>query len=117
MARRSALALCLVFAACTPLKIVGDNLASLGRAPRPVPNKIVHPERPDARLVVTWVGHATVLLQMDDVYLLTDPVFTSTIGQITKRLVEPGLDVDSLPTIDAVLVSHMHFDHLSLGSL
>ena len=48
---------------------------------------------------------------------LTDPVFTSTVGQFSKRLVEPGLDPKDLPPVDAVVVSHLHFDHLSLGSL
>src|SRR4029078_1974831 len=48
---------------------------------------------------------------------LTDPVSTTTVGQVRKRLVEPGLDPKDLPPIDAVLVSHMHYDHLSLGSL
>jgi L-ascorbate metabolism protein UlaG (beta-lactamase superfamily) len=39
------------------------------------------------------------------------------VGQLSKRVVEPGIDADKLPPIDAVLISHMHFDHLSLGSL
>jgi L-ascorbate metabolism protein UlaG (beta-lactamase superfamily) len=73
--------------------------------------------RSDARLAVLWVGHATTLIQMDDKIILTDPVFTSTVGQLSKRLVEPGLDVENVPPVDAVLISHLHFDHLSLGSL
>jgi L-ascorbate metabolism protein UlaG (beta-lactamase superfamily) len=44
-------------------------------------------------------------------------VFTGSVGQISKRLVEPGLDPANLPPVDATLISHMHFDHLSLGSL
>jgi N-acyl-phosphatidylethanolamine-hydrolysing phospholipase D len=84
---------------------------------RPVPNKLENPVRPGAGLAVLWVGHATVLVQIEDKFILTDPVFTDTVGQISKRLVEPGLTPDALPMIDAVLVSHMHFDHLSLGSL
>jgi N-acyl-phosphatidylethanolamine-hydrolysing phospholipase D len=63
------------------------------------------------------VGHATVLIQIDDKLILTDPVFTDTVGQASKRLVEPGLDPEDLPPVDAVIISHMHFDHLSLGSL
>jgi L-ascorbate metabolism protein UlaG (beta-lactamase superfamily) len=83
----------------------------------PVANKIEDPVRPDAELAVLWVGHATVLVQIGDRFVLTDPVFTDTVGQISKRLIEPGIDVENLPPVDVVLVSHMHFDHLSLGSL
>lgn len=89
---------------------------SLLRAPERV-EKVKDPVRPDARLSVLWVGHATALVQIDDKFILTDPVFTSTVGQLSKRLVEPGIEPERLPPIDAVVVSHMHFDHLSLGSL
>lgn len=82
-----------------------------------IPNKITQPIRSDARLAVLWVGHATVLLQMEDRLILTDPVFTSAVGQLSKRTVEPGLEVSAVPHLDAVLISHLHFDHLSLGSL
>jgi len=84
---------------------------------RKVESKIVDPVRPGAELAVLWVGHATVLVQIADKFVLTDPVFTDTVGQVSKRLVEPGLDAENLPPLDLVLVSHMHFDHLSLGSL
>jgi L-ascorbate metabolism protein UlaG (beta-lactamase superfamily) len=84
---------------------------------RPVEQKLENPVRPDAELAVLWVGHATVLVQIADRFVLTDPVFTDTVGQVSKRLVEPGIDVEALPPLDLVLVSHMHFDHLSLGSL
>jgi L-ascorbate metabolism protein UlaG (beta-lactamase superfamily) len=84
---------------------------------REVRPKITDPVRPDAELAVLWVGHATVLIQIADRFVLTDPVFTDTVGQVSKRLVEPGIDPENLPPLDVVLVSHMHFDHLSLGSL
>jgi L-ascorbate metabolism protein UlaG (beta-lactamase superfamily) len=84
---------------------------------RPVEHKIQNPVRPDAELAVLWVGHATVLVQIADRFVLTDPVFTDTVGQVSKRLIEPGIDAEALPPLDMVLVSHMHFDHLSLGSL
>ncbi len=86
-------------------------------SPLPVPNRITQPRRADARLAVLWVGHATVLLQMDDKLILTDPLLENTVGQLTRRLQEPGIDPANLPPLDAVVVSHMHFDHLSLGSL
>ncbi|MHB9004932.1 MAG: MBL fold metallo-hydrolase [Coriobacteriia bacterium] len=101
---------------CRLGQLLTRNLAAFGEE-RSLPNKITHPARPDARLAVLWVGHATALIQMDDRFILTDPVFTETVGQISPRLVEPGIEVKNLPPVDAVLISHMHFDHLSLGSL
>jgi L-ascorbate metabolism protein UlaG (beta-lactamase superfamily) len=82
-----------------------------------VPNRITQPRRDDARLAVLWVGHATTLLQMDDRFVLTDPLLTDSVGQLSQRLQEPGIDPSNLPPLDVVLVSHMHYDHLSLGSL
>lgn len=84
---------------------------------RPPRYRVTEPRVEGARLVATWVGHATVLLQMDDRFVLTDPVFTSTVGVISRRYVAPGISPEDLPRVDAVLVSHLHFDHLSLGSL
>jgi N-acyl-phosphatidylethanolamine-hydrolysing phospholipase D len=98
-------------------RFLGRNLATLGADMRPVPARITAPARADARLAALWVGHASVLVQLDDKFILTDPVFTDTVGQISRRLVEPGLAVEDLPAIDAVLISHLHFDHLSLGTL
>jgi L-ascorbate metabolism protein UlaG (beta-lactamase superfamily) len=54
---------------------------------------------------------------MDDKFILTDPFFTRSVGELSVRLQEPGLDPANLPPLDAVVISHMHFDHLSLGSL
>lgn len=79
--------------------------------------KTTDPVQKDARLAVLWIGHSSALIQIDDKLVLTDPVFTSTVGQLDKRLVEPGLDPEHLPPVDAVLVSNVTFDHLSLGSL
>jgi len=85
--------------------------------PASIAHKIRDPRRADARLSVLWIGHATALVQMDDVFVLTDPVFTRTVGQLSRRLVEPGLDPSDLPPLAAVVISHMHFDHLSYDSL
>lgn len=114
-----ALALALVAAAapgCFVARAGGRVVKSLFSSPREVV-KNKEPVTPDARLAVVWVGHSTALIQLDDKVVLTDPVFTSTVGQLSKRLVEPGIDPKDLPPVDVALVSHMHFDHLSLGSL
>lgn len=116
-----ACALALLASSCDKVSLfarfVGKNTATLARPMQPAPFASRRPERPEARLVATWVGHATVLVQLDDKFVLTDPVFTSSVGQVSKRLVEPGLRPSHLPRIDATLISHLHFDHLSLGSL
>jgi hypothetical protein len=93
------------------------NAATLVTPMQPAPFKSKKPKRPDARLGALWVGHATVLVQLDDKFVLTDPVFTDSVGQISKRMVEPGIEIADLPPVDAALISHMHFDHLSLGTL
>jgi L-ascorbate metabolism protein UlaG (beta-lactamase superfamily) len=75
-------------------------------------------------LSAVWVGHATVLLRIDGMTILTDPVFSSRIGLGLwlatlgpKRRVAPALSIASLPPIDLILVSHAHFDHLDRQSL
>ena len=103
-------------ASCTIGRAAGRSASSLFASPRKV-TKLEKPIDKDARLAVLWIGHATALVQIDDKVILTDPVFTTTVGQFSKRLVEPGLDPENLPPLDAVLISHLHFDHLSLGSL
>ena len=101
----------------------GFAVRALGRSldvpaePRHVQHKLHDARRPDARLAVLWIGHATALLQLDDKYVLTDPVFTPSVGGISRRLVEPGFDAADLPPLAAAVVSHMHMDHLSYDSL
>ena len=101
---------------CVFVRAAGRAGGSLFMSPRKV-EKLKEPIDKNARLAVLWVGHATALVQIDDKVILTDPVFTSSVGQLSKRLVEPGLDPENLPPVDAVIISHLHFDHLSLGSL
>ena len=115
--RRLALALALCLTACAPGTIFAGNAAAFFQTPASVPHKIQHPYRSDARLAVLWIGHASTLIQIDDKLVLTDPVFTETVGQVLRRLVEPGLDPEALPRIDAAIISHLHPDHLSLPSL
>lgn len=120
--RRRAVALlalaALPSAGCVLEKIFQRNVVALVSTPQPVLHRLRDPVRKDARLAALWVGHATVLLQLDDKFILTDPVFTDTVGGgFSRRLVEPGIAVNDLPPIDLAVVSHLHFDHLSLSSL
>jgi L-ascorbate metabolism protein UlaG (beta-lactamase superfamily) len=64
---------------------------------------------------VTWMGHSTVLVEIDGVRLLTDPALRSRVGHL--RRVGPFDDFEVLCDVDAVLVSHLHHDHLDLPSL
>jgi N-acyl-phosphatidylethanolamine-hydrolysing phospholipase D len=96
---------------------IGRNTAAFFGSTDTIPGRMDNPRRADAGLSVLWIGHATVLIQIDGKFILTDPVFTRTVGLFSRRLVEPGLAPDALPECDVVLISHMHIDHLSPLSL
>lgn len=66
-------------------------------------------------LHVTWGGHATVLIEMDGVRLVTDPVLRSRVIHLRRHAPDPG--VDFVSNVDAILISHLHFDHLDLPTL
>jgi L-ascorbate metabolism protein UlaG (beta-lactamase superfamily) len=79
---------------------------------------------PDTGLHAAWIGHSTVLLKLDGITVLTDPVFSARagirLGPVTvglKRLVAPALELRALPPIDVILLSHAHMDHFDLPSL
>jgi L-ascorbate metabolism protein UlaG (beta-lactamase superfamily) len=70
---------------------------------------------------VTWIGHASSLIQMGGFNVLTDPHFSERAGPVQfagpKRFQAPGLSISQLPRIDAVVISHNHYDHLDLQSV
>ena len=66
---------------------------------------------------VTWIGHATLLVQAGGVAVLTDPVFSDRLGGVVRRLAPPGLELGQLPPLDAVVISHNHRDHLDEPSV
>jgi L-ascorbate metabolism protein UlaG (beta-lactamase superfamily) len=66
---------------------------------------------------LTWLGHASFLVQLDGVSLLVDPALHDAIFGGIARNVPPGVPIDSLPPIDAQLVTHNHYDHLDLPTL
>ena len=74
------------------------------------------PARPedDTRQRLTWLGHSTVLLEVDGARLLTDPVLRARVLHL--RRVGEALPLDP-QSVDAVLISHIHYDHLDLPSL
>jgi N-acyl-phosphatidylethanolamine-hydrolysing phospholipase D len=77
---------------------------------------VARPRAPAGEVRVTWVGHATFLLQIGGLNLLTDPVWSRRASPLRwlgpARFVPPGIPWEQLPPIDAVLLSHDHYDHL-----
>lgn len=75
-------------------------------------------------LAAAWIGHATVLLRVGGLNIITDPVFSNRVGiglglmtAGPTRLLAPALKIRELPRIDLILVSHAHFDHLDRPTL
>ena len=100
-------------------------------APFPVPQVDTIPKvQPiDARLIqapssplqVTWIGHASALVQIDGVNILTDPVFSDRASPVSmwgpRRYTPPAMGLGQLPRIDYVVISHNHYDHLDLPTV
>lgn len=79
--------------------------------------KILKPNT--SRVQATWIGHSTVLVQIGGYNILTDPIFESSCSPIghPKRVVAPAIQLDDLPHIDVVVISHGHYDHLCKKSV
>ena len=84
----------------------------VGPTAKPIRNGAL-PVTGAGEIAVTYVGHATTLVQLGGVTVLTDPVYSDRLF-VPKRLVEPGIPIGDLPPLDLVLVSHGHFDHLDV---
>ena len=73
------------------------------------------------RLIVTMVGHATMLIQTAGLNIVTDPVWSDRVSPLSfvgpKRVNPPGIGKDALPPVDVILLSHNHYDHLDLATL
>lgn len=69
----------------------------------------------------TLIGHATVLIQVNGINILTDPVYAQRSSPVSwagpKRVRRPAINFDDLPIIDVVIISHNHYDHLDLETL
>jgi L-ascorbate metabolism protein UlaG (beta-lactamase superfamily) len=76
---------------------------------------------PPGTLRITPIGHSTFLIQMDEINILTDPIWSDRCSPVSwagpKRRQPPGIRFEDLPRIDVVLVSHNHYDHLDLPTL
>ncbi len=75
----------------------------------------------DGKLRISFVGHATVLIQVAGLNILTDPLWSKRASPISwagpKRVIDPGIKMQDLPKIDVILISHNHYDHLDLATL
>jgi len=83
-------------------------------------------DRPPERVMgsqvrLSYVGHATVLIQTESLNILTDPIWETWASPVkiskTKRVSQPAIRFDDLPKIDCILISHNHYDHLCLETL
>jgi L-ascorbate metabolism protein UlaG (beta-lactamase superfamily) len=108
-----------------PMRFVNRWLGDDERAkwPESVP---IRPTVPPHRVVggemlVTWIGHATVLIQTEGVNILTDPIWSERASPFSflgpRRVRAPGVRFEDLPRIDLVLVSHNHYDHMDVPTL
>ena len=103
------------------LRRFGTLFRSDAGAPKTVASKAAFLRDNITTPTVTWIGHATLLVQMEGVNFLTDPIWSQTPSPLPpvgpSRWVDPGMDIEELPSIDFVVISHNHFDHLDLPTL
>jgi L-ascorbate metabolism protein UlaG (beta-lactamase superfamily) len=81
----------------------------------------IYASKPRSGLRITWMGHATSIIEIDGVRILTDPVWDERAAPTNwsgpKRFFPAPLELKNLPAIDAVIVSHNHYDHLGAGTI
>lgn len=98
----------------TPTPIVLPDLTFIQGNGNPATSAMMQP-------AITWIGHATMLVQANGLNVLTDPIFSERASPIQalgpKRVQAPGVSLAQLPPIDVVLISHNHYDHLDKTSV
>lgn len=98
-----------------------QGLPKPAKQPTPVVEADVGLLKTTQQPTVTWIGHGTALVQANGLNVLTDPIFSERASPIQlfgpKRAQPPGVAMADLPPIDAVLISHNHYDHLDRASV
>lgn len=114
----------------TSLELARWRIARQWRADPP-PHRILHPEGTRSprtanndgtalrtgNNTITWVGHASLVIQIDGKTIVCDPVWSGALIGGFRRHAGPGLPLRALPPVDAILLSHNHYDHLDLPTL
>ncbi|MFP2907045.1 MBL fold metallo-hydrolase [Pyxidicoccus sp. 3LFB2] len=109
-----------------PLPLLGEYFFGGAQRTPPAPLPLLSPldtwaRRPDSGFRVTWLGHSTMLLELDGARILTDPVWGERASPMSfagpKRFHPAPVPLESLPELDAVLVSHDHYDHLCRATI
>ncbi|GAQ81915.1 N-acyl-phosphatidylethanolamine-hydrolyzing phospholipase D [Klebsormidium nitens] len=99
-------------------KVTTDMVKAL-QPVEPDLEKIIAP--PNNKIQLTWIGHATYLMQMEGLTILTDPVWGDRCSPSKwfgpKRHVQPPLPLSKLPEVDVILISHNHYDHLDVDTI
>ncbi|MBZ4416486.1 MBL fold metallo-hydrolase [Myxococcus sp. RHSTA-1-4] len=109
-----------------PLPLLGEYFFKGAQRTPPAPLPLLSPleawtRRPESGFRVTWLGHSTMLLELDGARILTDPVFGERASPMAfagpKRFHPVPVPLESLPELDVVLVSHDHYDHLCRATI
>ncbi|MCB1321155.1 MAG: MBL fold metallo-hydrolase, partial [Leptospiraceae bacterium] len=78
-------------------------------------------DHPTEGIRTFWIGHSTALIQMGETFIITDPVFSDRVSPVSfagpTRLTPLPIQLEDIPRIDAVIISHNHYDHLDTASL
>ena len=92
-----------------------------GRVVASIPPSFASPVALADELTVTWIGHSTTLVQIGGLNVLTDPVWAERASPVSfagpRRRLPAAIELDELPPIDAVVISHDHYDHLDLATV
>lgn len=98
-----------------------SRMAWPGRIESPFPSAIPEARVTGDGLRITMIGHASMLVQVSGLNILTDPVWSERVSPFRflgpKRVNAPGIVLEALPAVDLVIVSHNHYDHLDIATL